>query len=143
MSSRKCEILHLIVSFILMGYLPRDLRVMESLKKINSENFTSMGSFLSNVYEVWAKKIQRSYLLWHWTVMQNLNKLWPCGFENRMRNLVDFHKSPQKSEKLWIDGLFLSKAYVSARKLQRNYVSWHWRVMENLKKNWLVVWKMT
>ena len=27
----------------------------------------------------------------------------------------------------------MSKAYnVSARKFQRNYVSWHWRVMQNL-----------
>ena len=23
-----------------------------------------------------------------------------------------------------------------------SYVSWHWRVMQYLKKNWLVVWKM-
>ena len=27
--------------------------------------------------------------------------------------------------------------------VQRNYLSWHWRVMEYLRKNWLVVWKMT
>ena len=32
---------------------------------------------------------------------------------------------------------------VWSKKLQRNYLSWHWRVMQNLKKNWLVVWKMT
>ena len=24
-----------------------------------------------------------------------------------------------------------------------SYLSWHWRVMQNLKKNWLAVWKMT
>ena len=24
-----------------------------------------------------------------------------------------------------------------------NYVSWHWRVMQNLKENWLEAWKMT
>ena len=49
-----------------------------------------------------------------------------------------------KSEKLYFDGLFLSKAFnVSARKFQRNYVSWHWRVMQNLKENWLVAWKIT
>ena len=29
------------------------------------------------------------------------------------------------------------------KKVQRSYFSWHWRVMWNLKKNWLVVWKMT
>ena len=50
----------------------------------------------------------------------------------------------KKSEKLYIDGLFLSKAFnVSARKFQRNYVSWHWRVMQNLKENWLNAWKIS
>ena len=39
--------------------------------------------------------------------------------------------------KLYIDGLFLSKAYtVSVRKFQRNCVSWHWRVLQNLNENW-------
>ena len=47
--------------------------------------------FLSKLYKVWATKIQRSYLSWHWTVMQNLNKCWPCGFENGVRNWVSFH----------------------------------------------------
>ena len=41
-----------------------------------------------------------------------------------------------KSEKLYFDGLFFSKVYtVSARKFQRNYVSWHWNVMLSLKEN--------
>ena len=32
-----------------------------------------------------------------------------------------------------VNGLFVSIAYnVSARKSQRNYVSWHWRVIQNL-----------
>ena len=31
---------------------------------------------------------------------------------------------------------------VSARKFHRNYVSWNWTVMQYLKKNWLVVWKV-
>ena len=49
------------------------------------------GLFLFKVYEVWAKKIQRSCLSWHWTVMQNLNKQWRCCFKNGMRNWVNFH----------------------------------------------------
>ena len=102
------------------------------------------GLFLSKVYEVWPKKIQRSYLSWQWTVMENLNKLWPCSFKNDITNWVNFHYSTQKSERLYIYGLFLSKAYnVSARKFQRDYVSRHWKVMQNLKKNWLVTSKMT
>ena len=40
------------------------------------------GVFLFKVCKVWAKKMKRSYLSWHWTVMQNLNKSWPCGFKN-------------------------------------------------------------
>ena len=113
--------------------------------KRNLVNFyPTTQKFLSKVYQVWAKKIQRSYLWWHLTVTQNLNKPWPCGFKNDMRNWVNFHYSTQKSEKLYIDGLFLSKGYnVSARKFQRDYVSWHWRVMQNLKENWLVAWKIT
>ena len=101
------------------------------------------GLFLSKVYKVWTTKIQRSYLSSHWKVMQNLNKPGPCGLKNCMRNWVNFHWSTQKSEKLYFDGLFFSKAdNDSARKLHRNYVSWHSRVMQNLKETdlWLEKW---
>ena len=47
--------------------------------------------FLSKVHKVWVKKIWRSYILWQWTVMKNLNKPWLCGFKNGMRNWADFH----------------------------------------------------
>ena len=29
------------------------------------------------------------------------------------------------------------------KKVQRSYLSWNWRVMQNLKKNWLAAWNMT
>ena len=46
--------------------------------------------------------------------------------------------SSQKSKILHLDGFLLSKSYkVSAEKVQKSYLSWHWRVMQNLKKNWL------
>ena len=35
----------------------------------------------------------------------------------------------------WLEHSKVSKTYTS-------YLSWLWRVMQNLKKNWLVVWKM-
>ena len=47
--------------------------------------------FLSKVYKIWATKIQRSYLSWHQTMMQNLNKPRSCGFKNGIRNWVNFH----------------------------------------------------
>ena len=44
---------------------------------------------------------------------------------------------------LYSDWLLLLKVYkASSKKIWRNYVSWHWRVMQNLKKNWFVVSKM-
>ena len=40
--------------------------------------------------------------------------------------------------------VLLSGSYnVSAKKVQRSYLWWHWRVMQSLKKNWLVVSNMT
>ena len=108
------------------------------------QKFLFNGLFLSKVYEIWPKKMQRSYLLWQWTVMQNLNKPWTSSFKNDITNWVNFPYSTQKSEKLYIYEFFLSKAYnVSTRKFQRDYVSRHWKVMQNLNKNWLVTSKIT
>ena len=36
-------------------------------------------------------KNTESYLSWHRTVMENLNKCWPCGFKNGIRNWVNVH----------------------------------------------------
>ena len=40
--------------------------------------------------------------------------------------------------------VYMSKVYIVwAEKVQRSYLTWYWRMMQNLKKNWLVAWKMT
>ena len=45
-----------------------------------------------------------------------------------------------KVEILLFDVLLLSKSCkVSAKKIQKSYLSWHWKMMQSLKKNWLVV----
>ena len=41
-----------------------------------SKMFALMGSFLSKVYTVWTKKVQRSFLSSHWRVTQNLEGNW-------------------------------------------------------------------
>ena len=47
-------------------------------------------------------------------------------------------------KKLHFDWSFLCKVYIIWRKkVQRSYLSWHGTIMPNLKKNWLVVWKVT
>ena len=46
-----------------------------------------------------------------------------------------------KFEVLKFDGFFLSKSYkVSAQKVQKIYLSWHWREIQSLKENWLEIW---
>ena len=167
---------------------------------------------MSKVYIVWAKKVQRSYLSWHWKVIQNLERhrfvvlkltlgIWQILtwaleslknftlmgsfwtkhilFELKKYRGVVFHdteewckiwrktglllgkftrnwlavlkltwtsqiltRALEKSKKLFcFNWLLVTKVYIVwATKVQRSYLSWHWRVMHILKKNWLVVW---
>ena len=61
------------------------------------------------------------------------------GSKNDMRNLVNFNASSDKSGNLHFDVLLLSIAYkVSAWKVQKNYLSWHWKKIQTLKKNCLL-----
>ena len=63
-----------------------------------------------------------------------------CGLKNNIRNFVNFHASSWKSEKLHFDRILLYKAYKDLdENVQKSYVSWHGKVMQSLKKNWLVV----
>ena len=120
--------------------------VSKKKKKKKTENFFSMGSFCSKYikFELQSCTSVMSCLSWHWTLMQNLNKTWPFSSKNDMRNRLNFHQSTQMSEKLYFDGLFLSKTFnVSAWKFHGNYVLWHGMVMQNFKENWRVAWKMT
>ena len=40
----------------------------------NLENLQFNGLLLTKVHNAWAKKVQRSYVLWHWSLMQNLKE---------------------------------------------------------------------
>ena len=67
-----------------------------------------------------------------------------CPLKTDMKNLinVDWNTGKYKKFALWLAPL--TKVYnVWAKKIQRNYVWWYWRPMQNLKENWLVLWKMT
>ena len=58
------------------------------------------------------------------------------GFKNDMTNLVNFNASSGKSENLHFYVLLLSIAYkVSAKKVQKNYLSRHRRVIQTMNKN--------
>ena len=76
-----------------------------------SQNLHFKGLILGKVYNVWAKKLQRSYVLWHWGVMQSFKEKLTGGLKNDKKNLINFHASNRKFENLHSDGLVLSKAY--------------------------------
>ena len=66
------------------------------------------------------------------------------GFKNYLRNLANFHQNTWKCQNWYFHGILLSKVEnVWAKNLQRSYVEWHWRMMKNLKRIWLVVSKLT
>ena len=65
-------------------------------------------------------------------------KVWKkltLGSKNDMTNLVNFNVSSNKSENLHFDLLLLSTAYrLSAKKVQKNYLWWHWKKIQSLKE---------
>ena len=61
-----------------------------------------------------------------------------------MRSLANLHQSTWKSQNRDLDDiLFPRNENVWDGNLQRSYVSWKWRMMQNLKWNWLVSSKET
>ena len=59
-----------------------------------------------------------------------------CGLENDMRNLADFRQNTWKCQNWDFDGILLPKVENAwAKNLQRIYVQWHWRMIQNLKRN--------
>ena len=63
-----------------------------------------------------------------------------CGLENDMRNMENFHQSTCKMSKLglWWDPFIQSRKCM----IYRGFDSWQWRMIQNFKRNWLVVLKL-
>ena len=96
--------------------------------------------FLPKEYNISARKLHWNYVPWHWWMMQKLKENWLVTWKWH-NSLVNFHASSWKSEKLHFDRLLLNKVHnVWVKELQRSYMSW--RMMQYLKKNWLLVRKM-
>ena len=57
------------------------------------------------------------------------------ALKNDIRDLLNFYGNSWKSENLHFDGLLLSIAYkVSAKNVDKNYLSWHRRVIQIWRK---------
>ena len=98
---------------------------------------------LLKVYKISAKKVHASYVSWPWRVMQNLKKSW-LVVSKITRIWWILTRALQSLTNFYFGLFLLCKVFkVWPKKVQRKYLSWNWRVIQNLKKNWLVVWKMT
>ena len=98
---------------------------------------------LLKVYKISAKKLLRSCVSWHCRLMQNLKKKW-FVVSKLIRIWWILIRALKSLKNLHFD-LFLpwKVCNVWSKKVQRSYLSWHYRVMQNLKKNWPVVWRIT
>ena len=77
--------------------------LIRALKSLTNLHFD--WSLLYKVYNIWLKKVQKSYISRHWRVMPNLT----CGLENDTKNLADFHHNTLKCQNWDFDEIFLSK----------------------------------
>ena len=67
-----------------------------------------------------------------------------CRFKIDTRNLINFDLSTQSFTNFHFNGLLLSKVcIVQAKLVHGSYLSWKWRVIQNLERNRLVVLKLT
>ena len=58
----------------------------------NVKNLHCNGLFLSKLYNLWARRVQRSYVWWHIGLMQSLKENWLVLSKNDMKNLANFHR---------------------------------------------------
>ena len=74
-------------------------------------------------------------------------KIWrgtDLSVQNWHKKFDRFWPEHSKNSKNFIlMGCFWPKHMFELKKVQRSYFWWHWRLMQNLKENWLVLSKMT
>ena len=67
-----------------------------------------------------------------------------CAFKIEMRNYSKFSSEHVWKSKNWkFDEIFLSKVEIYELKFTGEFVSWKWRRIPNLNRNWLVSSKLT
>ena len=113
------------------------------MQAVKSLKIYSDGLLLSKAYKDLNGKEQKSYVSWHWRVMQSLKRNWFL-IPKMTWGIWWIFMSAGRSENLPFDMLLLSIAYkVKFQLKKKNDLSWHWRTIQTLKKNWLFVWRMT
>ena len=81
---------------------------------------------------------------WQGRMMQNLKRNWlvSSNWHEKFETLWPEHSENSRNYTL-IDRFWPKYIMFELKKLQRSYFWWHWRLIQNLKENWLVLSKMT
>ena len=114
---------------------------LESLK-----NVCFNWLLVTKVYIVWATKAQGSYLSWHWRVNYiRICKFWrktDLWFEKQLEKFGKFSPEHLIVSKLglWWDPLVQSRKCITLKFSEELCVM---TIMQNLKRNWLVISKLT
>ena len=110
-----------------------------------SKSLLLTGSFSRNYIFFEPRKVQRNYLSWHWRVMQNLERNWPVISKLPWRIWQILTQALKSLKNFQLNRLLVWAKYkkVWREKVQRSYLSWHWRVVQNAEGNWLVVSNLT
>ena len=87
---------------------------------------------------------QRNYLWWHWRMTQNLKRNWLAISKLTLGIWRILTRALETLKNFHFNGLLLSKVFIVwAKQVQRIYLSWYWKVVQNLERNRLVVSKST
>ena len=140
------------------SYDSRHWRVMQNLKKNDSlfQKWQEFGEFWSDHSKVSnictligsfrAKYITFDLKKYRGVIFYDTDE--PCKICRKSEE--NWGNGHEKFGKFWPEHLKVSKLgllfkveNVCAWNLQGNYVSWNWRVVQNLKRNWLVISKLT
>ena len=82
----------------------------------NFENLQFNGLLLTKVHNAWAKKVQRSYVLWHWSLMQNLKENWLVASKITWVIWQIFTRALKVSKVgLWCNAFIQSRKYMSLK----------------------------
>ena len=98
-------------------------------------NIVRWWALFVKAYNVSARNFQRHYVSRHWTVMQNVQENWLVAWKMTWEIWLIFMRAGKSLKICTLIGSFCLKHKDLDEKLQK-YISWQWRMMESLKKNW-------
>ena len=115
------------------------IRALENLKNLHFN-----GLPLAKVYDVSVKKVRRSYVWWHWILMQNLKEN-GLSLSKMTWGIWEIFTRALESLEIWTwwDSFIQSRECMSLKFTGELFVMTMKKNMQNWKRNWLVISKLT